>query len=135
MLAALAALERGDACISTADGAARICLAGNVRSMSGAPLSGSWFVLSDKEAPDTWADTRCSDEGYSYSVEQEAIDQETGEYFSSLNEVFYKPEYPCELRRSVSSFGAATAVRAQTSRGLARAAKSINITVVRSTTA
>ena len=56
MLAALAALERGAACISTADGAARICLAGNVRSMSGAPLSGSWFVLSDKEAPDTWAE-------------------------------------------------------------------------------
>ena len=61
-------------------------------------------ALRQVEAPDTWADTRCSDEGYSYSVEQEAIDQETGEYFSSLNEVFYKPEYPCELRRSVSSF-------------------------------
>ena len=102
MLAALAALERGDACISTADGAARICLAGNVRSMSGATLSGSWFVLSDKEAPDTWAELhpRCSDEGYSYSVEQETIDRETGEYFSSLNEVFYKPEKPCELRRA-----------------------------------
>ena len=56
MLAALAALERGDACISAADGAARICLAGNVRSMSGATLSVSWFVLSEKEAPDTWAE-------------------------------------------------------------------------------